>query len=156
MSRLLALRPSEHFTWREVTRSATAEREGINNSTMTLEQRAAAVWTAWMMELVRDLLGRQPIRVTSWWRSKALNDILPGASDTSDHLTGFAIDFARPGMTGYGIAKAIVDSDIPFDELVYYPGEDRIHISFKPHGRREVLTKRKGGGYKEGLVNARI
>lgn len=111
------------------------------------------VWTlrttAARMEAVRKLLGDRVITVSSGYRSPALNKAVGGAR-TSAHLTGHAVDF---NCYGYGspkaVCKAIAGSKLPFDQLIE---EGRwVHISFDPRFRRQVLTKKPGGGYELGL-----
>lgn len=105
--------------------------------------------TAARMEQVRRLLGDRVISVSSGYRSPELNRAVGGAR-TSAHLTGHAVDF---NCWGYGdprdVCGAIAGSGIPFDQLIEEGGWT--HISFDPRLRRQVLTKRPGGGYELGL-----
>jgi len=105
--------------------------------------------TAARMEQVRRLLGDRVITVSSGYRSPELNRAVGGAR-TSAHLTGHAVDF---NCWGYGdprdVCRAIAGSTIPFDQLIEEGGWT--HISFDPRMRRQVLTKRPGGGYELGL-----
>ena len=59
---------------------------------------------AWRMELVREILGNQPIHVSSGYRSKALNEAIKG-SKNSAHMEGRAVDFTCPK---YGNPSSIV------------------------------------------------
>lgn len=143
---------SQHFTWREATFSATAHREGIDN-TPPQAARENIERAAFGMEAVRSLLGDKPITVTSWFRSPAVNKAV-GGSDTSSHLTGLAVDFVPSGVSALLAAKAITNSPLIFDQLIYYPDEDRLHIGWAEgddEQRRELLTKRRGKGYEVGL-----
>ena len=105
--------------------------------------------TAARMEEIRRLLGDRVITVTSGYRSPAVNRAVGGAR-TSAHLTGHAVDF---NCYGYGaprdVCRAITGSDVRFDQLIEEGGW--VHISFDPRMRRQVLTKRPGGGYELGL-----
>ncbi|MFN3585751.1 D-Ala-D-Ala carboxypeptidase family metallohydrolase [Phenylobacterium sp.] len=105
--------------------------------------------TAARMEQVRRLLGDRVITVSSGYRSPELNRAVGGAR-TSAHLTGHAVDF---NCWSYGdprdVCRAIAGSAIPFDQLIEEGGWT--HISFDPRLRRQVLTKRPGGGYELGL-----
>lgn len=103
------------------------------------------------MEAVRRLLGDQVITVSSGYRSPALNRAVGGAR-RSAHLTGHAVDF---NCYGFGapraVCRAVAGSDLAFDQLI--EEGTWVHISFDPRLRRQVLTKRAGGGYALGLDN---
>jgi putative chitinase len=136
---------SEHFTLEELT--VTQVRNASNNVPLAL--LPAIKDTAIRMEEVRELLG-QPITVTSGYRSALVNKIV-GGSTTSAHVNGRAVDFICPAFgTPLEIAQAIEASSIQFDQLIHEE-ETWVHISFDPKMRREVLTKRRHGGYVAGL-----
>ena len=85
-------------------------------------------------------------------RSPLVNEAV-GGSPTSDHITGWAVDFKARGLSAHIAARRIIKSPIMFDQLIWYPAQDRLHISFAPGDRREVMTKPKGQpGYLPGLV----
>lgn len=141
---------SEHFTLAEAIRSETAQRRGIDNTPPPdiLENMKIA---ADGMELVREICGNRPVIVSSWYRSPALNRAI-GGSKTSDHMTGYAIDFTIPGFgSPFDVADMIERSDIRYDQLIH---EKRrwVHISFAPKMRLQTLTlPPEGGGYMAGL-----
>ena len=105
--------------------------------------------TAARMEQVRRLLGDRVISVSSGYRCPELNRAVGGAR-TSAHLTGHAVDY---NCYGFGapieVCRAIADSTLSFDQLI--EEGSWIHLSFDPRLRRQVLTKRPGGGYELGL-----
>lgn len=105
--------------------------------------------TAARMEEIRRLLGDRVITVSSGYRCPALNRLVGGAR-TSAHLTGHAVDF---NCYGYGapraVCEAIAGSNLSFDQLI--EEGTWVHVSFDPRLRRQVLTKRPGGGYELGL-----
>jgi Uncharacterized protein conserved in bacteria len=134
-----------HFALEELV--GTQHRE-IDN-TPPSEVVATLRTTAARMEEVRRLLGDRVITVTSGYRSPALNRAVGGAR-TSAHLTGHAVDFNCHGYGGpRAVCAAIARSEIPFDQLI--EEGTWVHISFEPRMRRQVLTKRPGGGYELGL-----
>ena len=63
---------SPHFTLREFTRSATAERMRIDNS-LPVNLIPIAKFTMHKMELVREILGNNPVIITPGYRCKQLN-----------------------------------------------------------------------------------
>ena len=69
------------------------------------------------LERVREVLGGKPVMVNSAYRSKAVNDAV-GSSDRSQHRLGLAADFRVPGMSPQEVVGAIVDSGIPYDQVI--------------------------------------
>ena len=127
---------SRHFAQEELTFSQTAGRKGIDNKP-SLEVIAHLTRLAYCMEQVRALLGG-PIRITSGYRSPALNAAI-GGSKNSAHMSGFAADFVCPSFgSALEIVKAIAVSNINFDQCIQEG--TWVHISFDPAMRREVLT----------------
>lgn len=127
---------TEHFTLEELTFSQMAARRGIDN-TPSLEVVAHLTTLAEGLEKVRTLLGA-PIRITSGYRSPALNAAIGGAKNSA-HKEGYAADFICPAFgPPISVVKAIDLSDIRFDQLIYEG--TWIHISFDTDMRRQVLT----------------
>lgn len=158
--------PSE-FTLRELTRSDTAKRLGVDNIP-TGEALENLKDTAWHLRDVRNLLAKEntwpsysvygdsitettkvynPIYVSSGYRSPQLNKHIPGSSDTSAHTLGYAADIKCPGFgTPYEIVAKIAASPLmdKIDQLIYEYGS-WVHISFDPRKRGQVLTIDKNG-----------
>lgn len=134
-----------HFALEEL---ACTQHRDIDN-TPPPEVVGALRTTAARMEEIRRLLGNRVITVSSGYRCPTLNRAVGGAK-TSAHLTGHAVDF---NCYGYGtprdVCTAIAESRVRFDQLI--EEGTWIHISFDPRMRRQVLTKRQGGGYELGL-----
>jgi len=134
-----------HFALEEL--ACTQHREFDN--TPPPEVVANLRTTAARMEEVRRLLGDRVISVTSGYRCPALNRAVGGAR-TSAHLTGHAVDFHCYGFgDARAVCQAIAAAGIPFDQLIQEGSWT--HISFDPRLRRQVLTRRDGGGYALGL-----
>jgi hypothetical protein len=70
-----------------------------------------------LLEQVKTVLGNKPVMINSGFRSKQVNDSV-GSKDTSQHRIGCAADIRIPGMTPNEVVKAIMDSDIPYDQLI--------------------------------------
>src|SRR5690606_25284898 len=112
---------SKHFTLEELTRSATAQRLGLENSP-TVRELANLMRLAAVLEDVRRALGHRPILVTSGFRSEAVNKAV-GGSATSAHRLGLAADFTCPTFGApLAICEAIAASDIEFDQLIHEKG----------------------------------
>jgi uncharacterized protein YcbK (DUF882 family) len=145
---------TKHFRLSEFLFSSTAVRLGIDNTPSASITATLCNVLIPSMQAVRDLLG-QPIRVTSGYRSPALNAAIHGAHN-SDHMTGHACDFVAPDFgTPRAIAHCLVENmaEVKFDQLIHEGAW--VHISFGPRRRNEVLTAhfRPGGvSYTQGLA----
>jgi zinc D-Ala-D-Ala carboxypeptidase len=132
---------SAHFSLEEALVSQTAARLGIENDPpldVVRNMKRAALG----MELVRQILG-QPIHVNSWYRSPELNKAV-GGSPTSDHITGFAIDFTCPTYgTPEEIVRTIVKSTVDFKQVIY-EFNSWVHISFNGMQRQALVIDRTG------------
>jgi hypothetical protein len=104
---------SEHFTLEELT--ATSHREFDNTPNAT--EIANLTRLAATLEQVKTLLGGKPVMINSGFRSKQVNDSV-GSKDTSQHRIGCAADIRVPGMTPNEVVKAIIASDIGYDQLI--------------------------------------
>jgi hypothetical protein len=104
---------SEHFTLEELT--ATSHRQFDNTPNAT--EMANLVRLAAFLEQVKTALGGKPVMINSGFRSKQVNDSV-GSKDTSQHRIGCAADIRVPGMTPNEVVKAIMASDIGYDQLI--------------------------------------
>jgi hypothetical protein len=104
---------SEHFSLEELT--ATSHREFDNTPNAT--EMANLTRLAATLEQVKTLLGGKPVMINSGFRSKQVNDSV-GSKDTSQHRIGCAADIRIPGMTPNEVVKAIIASDIGYDQLI--------------------------------------
>lgn len=136
----------KNFTIRELTRSDTAARLGIDNiPTGAVLQNLAK--TSHYMADVRRWLGDKPIYVSSGYRSPELNKHIPGSSNTSAHTLGWAVDFKCPQFgTPLKIAELIAISDVMDDvDQLIHEYDSWVHISFDPRKRKQLLTINKNG-----------
>ena len=135
---------SEHFSLDEFTASQEATRHGINNKPSEKVVENLRMLAA-LLEQVRELLGGGAIRISSGYRSIALNRHI-GSNDTSAHVRGWAADFTCPSFgTPLAVAKKIAESNLKFDQLIYEG--TWIHISCDPQNRRQLLTARFEHGH---------
>jgi zinc D-Ala-D-Ala carboxypeptidase len=104
---------SEHFSLEELT--ATSHRQFDNTPNAT--EMANLTRLAATLEQVKTLLGGKPVMINSGFRSKQVNDSV-GSKDTSQHRIGCAADIRVPGMTPNEVVKAIIASDIGYDQLI--------------------------------------
>ena len=123
---------SKYFTERESTVSATGERLKIKNIP-NQDEKDNILYTASRMDIVREYLG-VPLIVLSWFRSEELNTAVKG-SKTSAHRHGLAVDVYSTKMSSKDIYNKLIEAQakgiIQFDQLIYYPKQNFVHIGFK-------------------------
>jgi len=103
---------TENFSLEELTH--TDHRE-FDNSPNDVEL-SNLTRLAEFLEQVRTLLGK-PIFINSAFRSKLVNDAV-GSKDSSQHRIGCAADLRVVGMTPDEVVKAIIASDLNFDQII--------------------------------------
>ena len=130
---------TEHFTLAELT--ATSHRQFDN--TPNEKELANLQKLAEFLEQVKTLLDGKPIMINSAFRSKQVNDSV-GSKDTSQHRLGYAADFKVPGMTPDQVVRALIASDLPFDQVIR-EFDAWTHISISPSPRRQALIIDRAG-----------
>lgn len=138
---------SANFTEAEFLHSATAARLKINNSWAAsghlLNARKLAVE---VLQPIRERFG--PIRLTSGYRSPALNAAI-GGSRTSAHMTGQAADIVPLKASLADVFDWIIAELIPrgvIDQVIWEYGS-WIHVGQSGRNRGEILQAHKGGWY---------
>lgn len=106
---------TDHFSLEELTFSETASRKGFDN-TPPKEAVNNLIRVSTLLEQVRKIINR-PIQITSGYRCKELNQAI-GSNESSQHRLGCACDFKVKGMNPDEVVKAIIASDIQFDQLI--------------------------------------
>jgi hypothetical protein len=107
---------SAHFTLEELTASETADRHNIDN-TPTSEHLENLKRLANFLEEVKKVLGGKPVMINSAYRGPAVNEKV-GGSKASQHMVGCAADIRIPGMNPDEVFRAIIASNLPFDQLI--------------------------------------
>ena len=69
------------------------------------------------LEQVKVVLGGKPIMINSAFRCAEVNKAV-GSSDKSQHRRGCAADIRVPGMTPDEVVTAIIESGLPFDQVI--------------------------------------
>jgi uncharacterized protein YcbK (DUF882 family) len=132
---------TENFTLEELTVSDSAVRLGLDN-TPNAEVTENLQKLAEFLEQVRTLLGK-PIHVNSAYRSPEVNAHV-GGKPTSQHCKGQAADIKVQGMTPDEVTKAIIDSDLPYDQVIR-EFNTWTHVSFAETPRKMALIIDKEG-----------
>jgi uncharacterized protein YcbK (DUF882 family) len=134
---------SEHFTLEELTHTDHREFDNTPNE----QERANLGRLATMLERVKEVLGGKPIMINSAFRSKQVNDAV-GSKDTSQHRIGCAADIRVPGMTPDEVVKAIMASNIGYDQIIReFNSWTHISVpnSFSTLPRKQALIIDKAG-----------
>lgn len=94
-----------------------------------------------VLDPIRERWG-VPVRITSGYRCKALNELV-GGKDNSQHLAGYAADFMIDGLapSEYRRLAYWCADHLEFDQLIVYPKRRFIHVSYvsPESNRHEVL-----------------
>jgi hypothetical protein len=134
------MRLSKNFVLSEITRSNTAKRLNISNAPNKEHLRSMQILIRDLIQPMRNDLG--PIRITSGYRSPALNRAI-GGSSKSQHCKGEALDiqFWKDGkMCNKKIYDWVLKEGIEFDQMINEFDFSWIHISFKSgNNRKQVL-----------------
>lgn len=134
-----------YFSIHELTRSATAQRLGIDNTPTAAVKKNLEALVKYILDPLRKEYGK-PIIVTSGYRCPRLNKLV-GGSATSQHVFGQAADIrcVSGDLSGNKrLFDLIMDYELPFDQLIWEYGDRNtgpswVHVSFGPRHRRQVL-----------------
>jgi hypothetical protein len=130
---------TEHFTLEELTTTSHRQFDNTPNDAELANLQKLAEF----LEEVKALLDGKPIMINSAFRSKQVNDSV-GSKDTSQHRTGSAADIRVPGMSPDAVVRALVASDLPFDQVIR-EFDAWTHISISPTPRRQALIIDRAG-----------
>jgi len=139
---------SKNFTLNEFTKSVSAIRNGIDNEPTKEHIRNIQLLVKFVLQPLREALGK-PIRITSGYRSEALNKFIKG-SKRSQHCRGQASDiqFKVDGvMNNKIIWDKVIELGLPFDQMINEFDYSWIHISYNhEHNRKALLEAYKENG----------
>ena len=145
---------STHLSLAEVTYSETAKRAGVSNEPTAPHLEAMKKLAEHIFEPIRNHF-QKPIKVSSGYRSAALNAITPGSSATSQHSKGEALDLDQDGMPTGITNKMVFDyikANLNFDQLIWEYGTDAnpdwVHVSWEStgHQRKQILKGTRVNG----------
>jgi hypothetical protein len=134
---------TDHFSLEEMVASDIAVRHSIDNNPsgdIVVNLRRLAEF----LEKVRLLLNK-PIHINSAYRSPEVNNLL-GSKPTSQHCVGCAADIRVGGLTPDQVVKAIVKSDLKYDQVIR-EFDSWVHISIpnnetvKPRKQALIIDK---------------
>ena len=150
---------SANFTLRELTKSDTATRLGIDNTPDEQALENLKTLCDMVLQPVRDHFGKS-VTVNSAYRSPESNAAVNG-SKSSDHCKGMAADIEIVGVANADLAQWIMDN-LDYTQLIleFYtqcvPDSGWVHVSYNPNNlKKQELTATKIAGkttYLNGLV----
>lgn len=139
------MKVTEHVSYKEVIKSNTATRRGIENIPSGEQMENIKLLCENVFEPLREHVGG-PIAINSLFRSVDLNRAI-GGSSTSQHcaVNGAAMDIDDT----YGIMSNAdmfeFIKKIDFDQLIWEYGDDEnpdwVHVSYKKNGNRKQILK---------------
>ena len=135
----------KYFTIKELTRSDTAIRKGIDNTAPKEAQENLTSLADNVLDPLRGAWGK-PITVTSGYRCPELNRAV-GGSMTSDHLKGRAADITAGSRAQNKELFILVQKlELSFDQLIHEKGSvkegpDWVHVSYRAEkqNRKQIL-----------------
>jgi hypothetical protein len=142
---------SKNLSLAEMTISYEAKRRGITNAPTEEHLANMKKLAESVFQPIREHF-KSPIRISSGYRSLALNKAIKGAA-TSQHCSGEAMDIDMDGtsITNAQIFSYIKDN-LVFDQLIWEFGTDKnpdwVHVSYESTGkqRKQILKAiRKNG-----------
>jgi hypothetical protein len=138
---------SEHLSIKEVIKSGTAKRLGIDNNPTPEHLANLKLLSEKVFEPIRNHF-KKPIGVSSGYRSQSVNEATPGSSATSQHCSGEALDLDQDDLNTGITNKMVFDyikENLQFDQLIWECGDsknpDWVHVSYESKGkqRKQVL-----------------
>jgi hypothetical protein len=149
---------SANFTLKELTKSETATRLGLDNTPNDEALENLKLLCKKVLQPVRDHFGKS-VTVNSGYRSPESNAAV-GGSKTSDHCKGQACDLEIDGIPNPELAQWIMDN-LDYTQLIleFYtqgqPNSGWVHVSYDPDNlKKQELTAVKVAGktqYLQGL-----
>ena len=125
----------KYFKLSELTSSATAQREGIDNRPTECAYHLLHVLVEQLLDPIREAWG-EPIVVSSGYRCRELNELVGGAKH-SHHMLGCAADIIAGNKDDHrSLFQLIVqlqqEGHIRFTQLIWESDGRWLHISYVP------------------------
>lgn len=133
----------KYFTIKELCRSTTAKNLDIDNTPTPKAVENMTRLINVVLDPLREAYGK-PITVNSGYRSPALNKVTKGASKTSQHMTGEAVDITVKSKEGNKWLFDYIKDNLPYDQLIDEYNYSWVHVSLDADmcNRREIIHER--------------
>lgn len=131
------------FSIEELCDSATAKEFGIDNTPTPQAVENMTRLINVVLDPLREAYGK-PITTNSGYRSPALNKVTKGASKTSQHMTGEAVDITVKSKEGNKWLFDFIKDNLPYDQLIDEHNYRWVHVSLDADmcNRREIIHER--------------
>lgn len=127
----------KYFTLKELTRSATAEAKGIDNTPTPEVEKNLTLLVENVLDPLRKLFGK-PITVNSGYRCPELNKAV-GGFKTSDHVKGFAADITGGSKEENERLFYLIKYNFNFKQLIDEKNFSWVHVSYDPSNLKNQI-----------------
>ena len=136
-----------YFTLKELTRSSAAEANKLDNTPDEQAEKNLNTLVDNVLDPLRELYGK-PIRVTSGYRSPAVNRSVNGAT-SSQHALGEAADISVGSKEENKKLFNLIKDNLPYDQLINEYDYSWVHVSYR-NGRlrKQILSIGNSIAYK--------
>jgi zinc D-Ala-D-Ala carboxypeptidase len=133
---------SKHLTLAELITSQTATRKRIDNTPSPQVIANLKLIAEKVFEPLREGLGK-PIRISSGYRSPALNKAVGSRNKNSQHITGEALDLQGLGGLKNSEIFNYIKDNLDYSQLIWEYGTDKepawVHVSYKKSGNQKQI-----------------
>lgn len=137
---------SKYVSLSEVVHSDNAKRLKIDNNPTAEHLENLKTISVEVFDKVREFVSG-PLFISSGYRSEALNKATPGASKTSDHSTGCALDLDCDRFGGKKNSEIFnyIKDNLEFKQLIWEFGNsvepDWVHVSYKKGANKKQILR---------------
>lgn len=137
---------SKYVSLSEVVHSDSAKRLKIDNNPTDEHLENLKTLSVEVFDKVREFVGG-PLFISSGYRSEALNKATPGASKTSDHSVGCALDLDCDRFEGKKNSEIFnfIKDNLEFKQLIWEFGNsvepDWVHVSYKKGANKKQILR---------------
>lgn len=130
----------KYFTMKELAKSSTADKLGIDNTPTSEASVALSNLVTHVLDPLREMYGK-PITVNSGYRCPKLNATVGGAKN-SQHMKGEAADITAGSKTENKRLFELIRDNLPFDQLLNESDYSWVHVSYvsSSKNRKQILS----------------
>lgn len=130
----------KYFTMKELTKSSTADKLGIDNTPTPEASVSLSNLVTHVLDPLREMYGKA-ITVNSGYRCLKLNAAVGGAKN-SQHMRGNAADITAGSKTENKKLFELIRDNLPFDQLIDESNYSWVHVSYvsSSKNRKQILS----------------
>ncbi len=130
----------KYFTMKELAKSSTADKLGIDNTPTSEASVALSNLVTHVLDPLREMYGKA-ITVNSGYRCPKLNASVGGAKN-SQHMRGEAADITAGSKTENKKLFELIRDNLPFDQLIDESDYSWVHVSYvsSSKNRKQILS----------------